>query len=57
MKLWKKGKEVTDMHEFFKYCGYINVKNSFFCPNNILTNDRVSHVTQKDFINITNNKV
>ena len=27
------------------------------CPNNILTNDRVSHVAQKDFINVSNNKV
>ena len=36
--------------------GYINIKNSFFVLlNNILTNDRVSHVAQKDFINVSNN--
>ena len=50
-------KEVTtDMSEFFSqvHCGYINLQNSsFVLINNILTNDRVSHVAQKDLINVS----
>ena len=49
----------TDMRKFFKYTGYsvFQYLEWLFCPKNTLTNDWVSHKTQNDFKNVSNNKL